>query len=134
MSKEDQDWESSSESNWDPPPADASAGGGDGGGMDMSALQGGDVEEHEKRDAELSGPLVLIRFDLPDGESEQESFPHAKTLVMDLKSWVEQKRQIPYEKISLFAGEKHLLDPLSLNDIPQLKTGGVTNEVSVKVA
>eukprot|EP01065_Artemidia_motanka_P027714 TRINITY_DN32909_c0_g1_i1.p2 TRINITY_DN32909_c0_g1~~TRINITY_DN32909_c0_g1_i1.p2 ORF type:complete len:135 (+),score=46.14 TRINITY_DN32909_c0_g1_i1:64-468(+) len=132
MAAADQDWDSSS-SDWEVPPRTEQDGGG-GGGVDMSQFEGKDrYEEHEKLDAQLAGPQVCIEFVLPGGERITESFAHAKTLVMDLKAFLEQAHQVPYERNTLHCGGAKLLDPLSLNDVKELQPGGQPNEVRVEL-
>ena len=127
MADADSGYSTSSSSNWDaPPPAD-----GGGGGMDMAAVGSGrdDFEENEKR---LAGDGVLVKFQLPNGEFASQSFPHGQT-VQFLKMWLEENHSIDYFDQTLVLGSTTLIDPLSLNDIGEFKSGGEENLVLVKV-
>eukprot|EP01063_Lacrimia_lanifica_P019770 TRINITY_DN27196_c0_g1_i1.p1 TRINITY_DN27196_c0_g1~~TRINITY_DN27196_c0_g1_i1.p1 ORF type:complete len:131 (+),score=62.34 TRINITY_DN27196_c0_g1_i1:65-457(+) len=124
------EYSSSSSSNWDPP-ADEGAGEG-GAAMDMSQFEGHDrYADLEQKERELAGEQVLMIFALPDGGRASGSFPHGQT-VQFVKIWLEENHGVDYERQTLKLDGQVLIDPLSLNDIPGFKTGGVENTVLVE--
>eukprot|EP01064_Diplonema_japonicum_P004519 TRINITY_DN1296_c1_g2_i1.p1 TRINITY_DN1296_c1_g2~~TRINITY_DN1296_c1_g2_i1.p1 ORF type:complete len:150 (+),score=37.12 TRINITY_DN1296_c1_g2_i1:66-452(+) len=118
---------SSTSSNWDPPVQEKAEG-----GMDMTQFEGQDrfqdLEESEKM---LAGDSVLVKFILPNGETVSSSFPHGQT-VQFLKVWLDDNHNLSYAEHTLTLEGATLIDPLSLNDIKGIKTGGVENLVEVK--
>ncbi|KAJ9470954.1 hypothetical protein DIPPA_35423 [Diplonema papillatum] len=126
----DSDYSSSSSSNWDAPPVEPKPSDG---GMDMSMFEGKDrFEDLEKAERELAGDMVTVQFALPDGERVSSNFPHGQT-VQFLKVWLEENHKYAYENQVLTLNGDLLIDPLSLNDIRGFKTGGVVNEVVLKM-
>eukprot|EP01061_Rhynchopus_euleeides_P035618 TRINITY_DN60010_c0_g1_i1.p2 TRINITY_DN60010_c0_g1~~TRINITY_DN60010_c0_g1_i1.p2 ORF type:complete len:128 (+),score=42.43 TRINITY_DN60010_c0_g1_i1:186-569(+) len=120
----DSGYSTSSSSNWDAPaPAE--------GGMDMSNIESGlkDIEENERV---LAGECVTVKFALPSGESATHDFPHGQT-VQFLKMWLEENHSLDYFQQVLTLGKTVLIDPLSLNDIKDFKTGGQENLVQVTI-
>eukprot|EP00993_Chasmostoma_nieuportense_P006331 NODE_6958_length_482_cov_101.540845_g6792_i0.p1 GENE.NODE_6958_length_482_cov_101.540845_g6792_i0~~NODE_6958_length_482_cov_101.540845_g6792_i0.p1 ORF type:complete len:132 (+),score=34.69 NODE_6958_length_482_cov_101.540845_g6792_i0:54-449(+) len=87
------------------------------------------LAQHEDR---LLGDVCIICFKLPDGSQHRhEEFRMGHTVEW-LKQAVEDKHNIPYHSQQLFFNDKLMIDPLSLSDIPNLKTGEA-NHVLVKV-
>eukprot|EP00744_Colponema_vietnamica_P003316 GILI01005104.1.p2 GENE.GILI01005104.1~~GILI01005104.1.p2 ORF type:complete len:121 (+),score=53.70 GILI01005104.1:63-425(+) len=80
-----------------------------------------DAHTHVEGDAEekaLAGGLVPIRFKLPDGSTDLvRSFFLGQT-VGYVKQQLEDLKGFTYQKITLKLGDKVMIDPLSLNDLP----------------
>lgn len=66
---------------------------------------------------ELAGEVVHIEFHLPNDKTIRRDYLMGQTVAY-LKSQLDDIDGLPYEKTTLFLGNRHLLDPLSLNDLP----------------
>lgn len=86
----------------------------------------GDADEQA-----LAGGVVPIRFILPDGTDFTRSFFMGQTIGY-VKQQVEDIKGISFHKMTLKLGDKVLIDPLSLNDLPF--TAGQEATVTVVVA
>eukprot|EP00755_Sulcionema_specki_P019291 Sspe_Gene.69064::Locus_40702_Transcript_1_1_Confidence_1.000_Length_726::g.69064::m.69064 len=116
----------SSSSDWELPPRteEEKVGRSSSGGLPMEGIASESrFAEMERAEKDLAGDEVQVKFTFPDGEECSAHFPHGQT-VSFMKFWLEDNRQIPYEKQSLTCCGTELLDPLSLNDIKEIKTGG----------
>ncbi|KEG13541.1 hypothetical protein DQ04_00941050 [Trypanosoma grayi] len=78
---------------------------------------------------ELAGELVHVVFMLPGGATVKRDHYMGQTIAC-LKAQLEDLNGLPYEKTTLYLGDRPLLDPLSLNDLPFKE--GEENHVSVR--
>lgn len=87
-------------------------------------------EEMDHIERELQGEEVPVTFLLPDGKQVSRTYYMGQT-VEYLKMQLEEMDNLSYEKTVLFLGDRQLLDPLSLNDLPFKPKEN--NEVVVKL-
>lgn len=76
-----------------------------------------DPEALEGEEKELAGEVVLVVFQLPDGELLRRKYVMGHTIAL-LKANLEDIKHYPYDRIVLTLNGKTLIDPLSLNDLP----------------
>ncbi|KAH9578602.1 hypothetical protein LSM04_000403 [Trypanosoma melophagium] len=88
------------------------------------------VQQLLGEDRELAGEVVRVVFHLPDGRTVTREHFTAETIAC-LKAQLEECDGLAYDKTTLFIGNRALLDPLSLDDLPF--TVGVDNNVTVRV-
>ncbi|ORC87321.1 uncharacterized protein TM35_000221200 [Trypanosoma theileri] len=88
------------------------------------------VEQLLGEDRELAGEMVRVVFHLPDGRSVTREHFTGETIAC-LKAQLEECDGLAYDKTTLFIGDRALLDPLSLDDLPF--TVGVDNNVTVRI-
>lgn len=76
------------------------------------------VREGDQEEKELAGDTVLIAFELPNGTRTEEQRFFMGQAVEVLKFYLEEAYQLDYETTKLYLGDLHLMDPLSLCDLP----------------
>ncbi|EAN89896.1 hypothetical protein C3747_135g134c [Trypanosoma cruzi] len=89
------------------------------------------LDKLDGEERELAGEVVHVEFHLPDGRIVRRDHLMGQTVAC-LKAHLEDIDGVPYEGTTLFLGDRPLLDPLSLNDLPF--KGGECNEVTVRIA
>ncbi|RNF01672.1 hypothetical protein TraAM80_06840 [Trypanosoma rangeli] len=87
------------------------------------------LETLDGEERELAGEVVPVEFCLPDGKKVRRDHFMGQTVAY-LKAQLEDIDGVPYEGTTLFLGDRPLLDPLSLNDLPF--KGGECNYVTVR--
>ncbi|RNF24287.1 uncharacterized protein Tco025E_02576 [Trypanosoma conorhini] len=88
------------------------------------------LEKLDGEERELAGEVVPVEFCLPDGRRVRREHLMGQTVAY-LKAQLEDIDGVPYEGTTLFLGDRPLLDPLSLNDLPF--KGGECNYVTVRL-
>ncbi|KAG5496309.1 hypothetical protein JKF63_02611 [Porcisia hertigi] len=80
---------------------------------------------------DLAGDCVPVLFQLPNGETHPAKFFMGQA-VEHMKALLEKEKAFPYEKTTLYLGDRLLFDPLSLSDLPF--DPKIENHVRVQVA
>ena len=111
--EEEQQDDSSDE--WDAPVRD-------GGAVTAAApkVQEVDFDRLEGEERELAGDVVPVVFTLPDGQSFRRTYVMGHTIAF-IKGQLEDLLSIDYSRMTLRMNGKVLMDPLSLNDLPQFR-------------
>ncbi|CAG9580384.1 conserved hypothetical protein [Leishmania major strain Friedlin] len=75
------------------------------------------MEAMDAVERDLAGASVTVLFQLPDGEMYRAMFFMGQS-VENMKALLEKEKDLPYEKTTLYLGDRMLFDPLSLSDLP----------------
>ncbi|KPI86215.1 hypothetical protein ABL78_4728 [Leptomonas seymouri] len=75
------------------------------------------LEEMDAVESDLAGDSVPVVFELPSGETYSAVFFMGQN-VEHLKMLLENEKKLSYDKTTLYLGDRVLLDPLSLSDLP----------------
>jgi hypothetical protein len=108
--------EESSDDDWDAPVRSAE----DDSSAKHPKVQEVDFERLEGEERELAGDVVPVVFVLPSGESFRRLYVMGHTIAF-IKGQLEDLLGYDYSRMTLRMGGKALLDPLSLNDLPQFR-------------
>ncbi|CAJ1034253.1 hypothetical protein NXY56_005840 [Leishmania guyanensis] len=101
---------------------------------DAAAAPAGGCRTMEVMDAverDLAGACVSVLFQLPSGETYSARFFMGQS-VEHMKALLEREKGLPYEKTTLYLGDRVLFDPLSLSDLPF--DSKMENHVKVEMA
>lgn len=126
-SREGEDFFSDSADEWEAPPAVQE----DEKTSDAGTRRSTVPAHLEGIERELAGEKVGITFILPSGQRANHAFFMGQT-VEYLKSYLDDQHQLHYGSTTLYLGDRMLLDPLSLNDLPFQV--GENNDVRVVLA
>ncbi|KAG5470653.1 hypothetical protein LSCM1_01899 [Leishmania martiniquensis] len=88
--------------------------------VEAPAASAGGSRSMEAMDAverDLAGACVSVLFELPNGETHPAKFFMGQS-VAHMKALLEKERVLPYERTTLYLGDRMLFDPLSLSDLP----------------
>jgi len=88
-------------------------------------------EQFKKEDDDVAGKQLKVIFHLPSG-AKVEHEARVGHSVEQLKAWLASKEDIQYEKLNLYYNDKHMPDPLCLNDIPVDTSTDTNIKVEVK--
>jgi hypothetical protein len=75
------------------------------------------LEEMDAVERDLAGDVVPVTFELPSGEKYAAQFFMGQS-VEHMKVLLEKEKKLPYDKTTLYLGDRMLFDPLSLSDLP----------------
>ncbi|KPA84841.1 hypothetical protein ABB37_01312 [Leptomonas pyrrhocoris] len=73
--------------------------------------------EMDAVERDLAGDAVPVVFELPNGDQYAAKFFMGQS-VEHLKVLLEKEKKLPYDTTTLYLGDRMLLDPLSLSDLP----------------
>ncbi|AYU81810.1 protein of unknown function - conserved [Leishmania donovani] len=111
--------DSDSVDEWAAPPQAFSEGDAPSGAAAPAAAAGGgrSMEAMDAVERDLAGASVTVLFQLPNGEMHRAMFFMGQS-VENMKALLEKEKDLPYEKTTLYLGDRMLFDPLSLSDLP----------------
>ena len=86
-------------------------------GAAASAAATRSLQEMDAVERDLAGDSVPVIFELPSGEKYAAKFFMGQS-IEHLKVLLEKEKKLPYDKTTLYLGDRMLFDPLSLSDLP----------------
>lgn len=88
--------------------------------------------EFDRLEAEVRGRSLVLNCQLPGGKKELLNVTSGQDVAF-AKSLLARKLDVPYSAIQLFLDNTLMIDPLSFNDFPAIKSLPAESNILIKV-